>query len=123
MKTEKLEVLIVDDSAVIADRLKDLLSEMPNIQSIQIASNYEEAELEMIEKRPDIILLDINLPDKSGIDLLRMINTKKWPVKVIMITNQVNDYYKSLCKSLGATFFFDKSNEFDCIPEAISKIA
>jgi DNA-binding NarL/FixJ family response regulator len=65
-------------------------------------------------------LLDINLPDKSGIELLRKIKEDYKKTKVFMITNQANDYYKDMCKKLGADNFFDKSIDFNLIPDLIS---
>jgi DNA-binding NarL/FixJ family response regulator len=67
-----------------------------------------------------MVLLDINLPDKSGIELLRKIKKEYKKMKVFMITNQANDYYKEICKKLGADHFFDKSKDFNLIPDLIS---
>jgi DNA-binding NarL/FixJ family response regulator len=120
MKKEKKIVLIVDDSILILERMIPLLEEVSNIQFVVHAGNYSEA-IELLKGlTPDMVLLDINLPDKSGIELLRKIKEDYKKTKVFMITNQANDYYKNICKKLGADHFFDKSTDFNLIPELIS---
>jgi DNA-binding NarL/FixJ family response regulator len=120
MKREKKIVLVVDDSILILERMIPMLEEVSNIQFVVHAASYNEA-IELLERlMPDIVLLDINLPDKSGIELLRKIKEEYKKMKVFMITNQANDYYKKICKKLGADNFFDKSKDFNLIPELIS---
>jgi DNA-binding NarL/FixJ family response regulator len=120
MKREKKIVLVVDDSILILERMIPMLEEVSNIQFVVHAASYNEA-IELLERlMPDIVLLDINLPDKSGIELLRKIKKEYKKMKVFMITNQANDYYKDICKKLGADHFFDKSTDFNLIPELIS---
>jgi DNA-binding NarL/FixJ family response regulator len=120
--TKKLVVLIVDDSMLIIERMMELLNDMDNIQVVVYADNYKEG-VQLLENiKPDVVLLDINLPDKSGIELLRHIHNHQEPPTVIMITNQVTDHYRKICESLGAQYFIDKSNDFDLIPETIASI-
>ncbi len=119
---KKLVVLIVDDSLVIIERFIEILNELDNIELVLYARNYTEGSQLLDEIQPDIALLDINLPGKSGIELLRLIQQERPGMKVIMITNQATDHYKKICASLGAHHFFDKSNEFEQIPGVISTI-
>jgi DNA-binding NarL/FixJ family response regulator len=120
--TKKMVVLIVDDSLLIIERLMELLNDMAVIEIIVYAGTYAEG-LQLLKGiKPDIVLLDINLPDKSGIELLRRIHRQPPQPTVIMITNQVTEHYKRICKSLGADYFIDKSNEFDLIPATIANI-
>ena len=119
---KKLVTLIIDDSLIIIERFIEILNEMDNIETVVYANNYTEG-LQMLEDiKPDIALLDINLPDKSGIELLRIIRQQGFDTKVIMITNQATDHYKKVCATLGSNYFFDKSNEFEQIPAIISAI-
>src|SRR5262249_1455499 len=120
--TKKLVVLIVDDSLLIIERLIELLNDMENVQIVIYADNYKEGLNLLKGIKPDIVLLDINLPDKSGIELLKDIHFLQQQPKVIMITNQATDYYKKVCAALGADYFFDKSNDFEQIPETIASM-
>ncbi|HMH32861.1 MAG TPA: response regulator [Puia sp.] len=120
MKNEKKKLLIVDDSILILERMIPILEEIQNIQFVIHAGTYKEA-IELLEgMSPDMALLDIQLPDRSGIELLRAIKEKNRDIIVFMITNSASDYYKNVCKQLGADHFFDKSTDFLLIPEAIS---
>ena len=119
MKNGTKLILIVDDSVVILDRLIRMLEESKNIQFVH-AGNYHDAIQLLNGITPDLVLLDIHLPDKSGIELLRTIKEKYQHIIVVMITNNVNDYYRKHCRTLGAEYFVDKSKDFNLIPEIIS---
>ena len=120
MSSKKKIVLIVDDSILILERMIPMLEEMSNIQFVVHAGSYSEA-IELLQGiTPDVVLLDIHLPDKSGIELLRTIKEKYQEITIFMITNHANDYYRTLCNTLGADNFFDKSKDFSLILEAFA---
>jgi DNA-binding NarL/FixJ family response regulator len=122
MEIPSKTILVVDDSPLIINRLIEMLSETPNIGWIKTAGSYAEAIEIMATHRPGILLLDINLPDKSGIEILRTCRISNSRVKIIMITNQANELYQKLCFKLGADYFVDKSKEFEQIAGIISNL-
>ena len=110
-------VLIVDDSYLIIERVKDMLSEIVSTEHMLHAHTYTDG-VEMLAKTtPDVLILDINLPDTNGIELLRLVKSKYPAIIVIMLTNQGGDYYRKLCLKIGADHFIDKSKDFDLLPE------
>ena len=113
---------MVDDNMGFVERMKGLLDEISQIGYINVASDYNEASMYVSEDKPDIVLLDINLPGKNGIEILKRIRISGHQCKVIMLTNHADEYYRQQCKELGADFFLDKSNDFAKVPEIISKI-
>ena len=115
-------ILIVDDSILIVERLLDFIGSIENIGEIKHADTYEKAELLFRQCKPDIVLLDIQLPDASGINLLNKIKSYHREVIVMMFSNHASSYYKSVCMELGADYFFDKSRDFDLIPGIISSL-
>ena len=122
MQNKKLRVLIVDDSELVIKKIKELLEGCECIDQIITAPSYQRA-VELIDlEKPDVVLLDINLPFKSGIDVLNYIKTKSYLTRIIMVTNQAGDYYKDLCFKLGADYFIDKSKHFDTLPVIISSV-
>ena len=115
-------LLIVDDSQIIIDRVIDSLKDHENVTDIFTATNYREA-IELLRKHnPGFILLDIQLPGKNGIDLLKFI-VKEYPaIKVIMFSNLLDVNYIKVCKKMGAKYFIDKSRDFELIPEMLNKM-
>jgi len=120
MKKSKT-VLIVDDNLNFVDRMIGLLDEVKTIKSIITATDFDEARKMLSQENPDIVLLDINLPGKNGIELLRIIRQNDKDCEVIMITNHADDYYRQQCFDLGAKHFLDKSNDFALVPGIISR--
>ena len=112
----KLSILIVDDNLSFITRIISLLDEVDNISSIHTAGNYDEASKVLDEKKPDVALLDIQLPGKSGISILKQIKESSATCQVIMLTNTTGDYYRQQCKKLGAEHFLDKTNDFELVP-------
>ena len=118
----KLVILIVDDNMIFVDRMLRLLDEVGNIGFINVANDYEAA-IKIIEnEKPDLVLLDINLKGKSGIDLLGNIRKNGSSCKVIMVSNHADEFYRRECHELGADFFLDKTNDFALLPGIIEKM-
>lgn len=113
-------ILIVDDNKKYIDRLMVLLSEAGNDKPVVVANDYNEAVKLLAKEKPEIVLLDVNLPGKSGIEILRFIKREGWYCKVIMATNHSNNSYRNLCMEAGADHFLDKSKEFGKIPSVIA---
>jgi DNA-binding NarL/FixJ family response regulator len=114
-----LKILIVDDAALVVSRLFEILSELDCIEMLYKANSYNQATEAIKKNLPDLVLLDIQLPGKNGIELLRFIKKNYPDIITVMLTNRVSDYYKELCESMGANHFIDKSSEFEKIPSII----
>lgn len=99
-----------------------MLNGLSSIKSINTASNYREAVAVLKETTIDVALLDIHLGGKNGIELLKYITSNYPSVKVVMLTNAGNEKYRELCNKEGATYFIDKSKEFEMVPEILAGI-
>jgi len=108
-------VLLVDDSKEVRQRLITLLAEYPTIRILGQASNGEEAMDVLDDQEPDAVILDIQLPGKNGIQLLREIKTAHPEITVIMLTNFDFEIYRNQCMQMGADHFFNKTMEFEKI--------
>jgi DNA-binding NarL/FixJ family response regulator len=120
MKNDKKTVLIVDDSILIMERMIPVMEEIENISFVVHAASYQEGVEVLSRLTPDMVLLDINLPDKSGIELLRLIGERHLKTAVLMISNNADIYYRNICKKLGASHFLDKSTDIDLLPSVLS---
>lgn len=85
-KNEKFKVLIVDDEPEALELLKALLTDNKNVEVVVTASNAEEAMYLMIEHYPNLMLLDINLPGKNGMDLIEIIRKRNVDIPVVFIS-------------------------------------
>jgi DNA-binding NarL/FixJ family response regulator len=119
---EKLSILIVDDNMHFVKRMTAILKEIDDICFIHTAHHSEEA-FGLLDKRPDLVLLDIHLPGKNGMDLLKRIKDSAKNCEVIMLSNYAGEYYRQQCKKLGAMHFLDKTNEFELLPSLIKEFA
>lgn len=122
MEKQKLTALIVDDNVSFIDRVSSLLEEACQLGRIEAAHNYDEAIAYLENESPGIILMDINLPGKSGIEILREIRRRNKKYFIIMISNHDNEYYREQCKYLGAEHFLDKSGDFEMLPLIINSL-
>ena len=122
MNMSRKSILIVDDSPIIVERLQNMLKSVENTGPVSQAGDYSSALSQLMESRPDIVLLDINLPDRSGIALLQHIKKVYPSIIVIMISNQADEYYRKICQRFGAAYFVDKSTEIEQLPDIIFSI-
>lgn len=123
MPLKKINILLVDDSITIITRMKEILSDIKCVKSIETATNGAEAYTKIAQNQPHLVLLDINMPEKNGIELLREIKQNFPEVRVMMVTNQSVEYYKPICIEMGAEYFIDKSTEFELIPDIIDLVS
>jgi DNA-binding NarL/FixJ family response regulator len=124
MKSEgkNIKLVIVDDSAVVRERLANLLTDLDAIQLIGQMQDGQEA-IDGIKKlRPDIVILDIRLPGVGGIEVLQEIKKQHPAPMVIILTNYPYEQYWKKCMDAGADAFFDKSTEFNKIVDVIKQV-
>jgi DNA-binding NarL/FixJ family response regulator len=121
-KTIFMRILIVDDSEIVGERLKTMLSEISIVETIGLAKNQQEA-LELLDKlNPEVIVLDIQIPGGSSINLLGKIKIREPSPITIILTNQSYAQCRRKCMEAGADYFLDKSTEFEKIAEILDKI-
>ena len=110
---EAMRVLIVDDSPILRERVAAMLSEVSrDIELVGEAGNAFVAMDAICRLKPDAVILDISMPGKTGIDVLREIKRDAEPPMVMILTNYPHPQYRKKCMALGADYFFDKSTEF-----------
>jgi DNA-binding NarL/FixJ family response regulator len=106
-------IFIADDSDQVRGRLVELLSEIDGAEVIGQASNHAEAIEGIRSLQPHVVILDIQMPGGSGIDVLKEIKRGSRPPVVMMLTNHASAQYRKKCLEWGADFFLDKSREME----------
>ena len=117
-----MRVFIIDDSAIVRERLIAMLAE---VEGVEIVGHAEDAFSAIEGVRvliPDVVILDIAMPGASGIYALEKIRCEKPAPTVIMLTNYSYPQYRKRCADSGAAFFFDKSTEFERVPEVLKAL-
>lgn len=117
-----VRVYIVDDSEVVIERLKTILSEVKEIEVIGHANNPFDAIHGIRTLQPDAVILDLQMPGGSGIGVLLSIKKDHSVPIVLVLTNYPYPQYREKCMEAGADFFFDKSSEFEKIPEVFKEL-
>lgn len=86
-----LRIILVDDHEVVRLGLKSLLARQPQFNIIDEAATATEAVEKTLREKPDVVVMDIRLPGKSGIEACREITSKQPETKVIMLTSYAED--------------------------------
>jgi DNA-binding NarL/FixJ family response regulator len=121
--TQTLRLVVVDDHALFRRGLVGLLDEMPGFDVVGQAGDGQQA-LPVIEKaRPDIVLLDLNMPNMDGIATLRALRDRKLPVRVLMLTISQNDADLLDAIRAGADGYLLKNTEPEDLRRAIRRVA
>jgi two-component system chemotaxis response regulator CheY len=121
--SKPLAILIVDDNLNFVNRMIGLIKELNPVEYIQIAENYDEACRYLADDIPDVALLDINLPGKNGLAVLKKVKESAPACNVIMITNHADEYYRTQCREMGAGHFLDKTIEFSRVPHILKELS
>lgn len=108
-----MKVLIVDDSAIIRIRLAELLAELEGIEVVAQANNAFEAVDMVREFKPDVAIVDVRMPERSGMELIKDVKSTRQPPTIIMLTNFPTPENREKCLIQGADYFFDKSSEIE----------
>ncbi len=117
---EAFKVFLVEDSPIVLERLEAMLGTITGAATVGHASRAEEAIHGILDTRPDAVVLDINLSQGSGFDVLRAVRAQAPAIDVYMLTNFTADAYRRLAERLGVRGFFDKSTEFDDVRAVLS---
>jgi DNA-binding NarL/FixJ family response regulator len=111
-----MRVFITDDSQLVVERMADLLKDVAGVELVGQAGNALDAVLSIQQTNPDAVILDLQMPGGSGLEVLRAIRRGHPGVQVLICTNYPYPQYRNECLAAGANFFLDKSADFNKIP-------
>jgi len=111
----KTNLLLVDDSEIITTGLKEVLCSIRNIEKIETAGTLAEAEEVITRREINTVILDIQLPDGSGLNFLKWIKNNHPRTIVMILSNMADDFHRNIAKKRGAHCFFDKSDDLNTL--------
>jgi DNA-binding NarL/FixJ family response regulator len=117
-----MDILIADDHANVRRGLRELLADsFPGAQFSE-ASDGEEVLVKLIVSQPDVLLLDINMPGRSGFEVLKDVKLTYPLMPVIMVSVQAESQYALRCLRAGAAEYVNKDSVSEELAPAIRKI-
>jgi DNA-binding NarL/FixJ family response regulator len=120
---QPLTVLIADDSQVIRVRLARLLEEIPGVAIVGQSATGKET-VEMIRRlAPHVVVLDLSMPEGSGLEVMQQMRDENLEAIVIVLTNYPYPEYEQRALRLGARTFLSKSSEFENLADIIRDLA
>jgi len=106
-----IHVLLADDHIVVRAGIRQFLEQSPDIQVVAEASNGQEACLMLEQHQPDVVVLDIQMPLMSGIEVTRWIRSKRLSVGVLVLTAYDDEPYVQAVLQAGANGYVLKTAE------------
>lgn len=101
-------IILADDHSLVRDGIRALLESESDLEVIGEVSNGKEALAMVAEKRPDLLIIDIRMPEMNGIDAVKEINKNKIPVKSIILSMHDSEEYILQSVSAGASGYLLK---------------
>lgn len=117
-----IRILIADDHAIVRRGLKQILTEIPGVAAIDEAANGQEV-LAMVNKEDyALVLLDISMPGRSGLDVLKQLRAERPGVSVLMLSMHPEEQYAVRALKAGAAGYLTKESAPDELIMAARKI-
>ena len=118
-----IRVVIVDDHQIVLHGLQQLFSRHPEFEVVQCCSSGATAVDAVIETRPDVLILDLRMPDLGGLDVLRALTDRKVECRSVLLTAAVRDDEVMQAVKLGAMGLVLKESQPDVLLECVRKVA
>lgn len=119
---KKTKVMIADDHSLIREGLKQLLEFDGSIEIVGEASNGVECLEKLDDVNPEVLLLDINMPEKNGIEVLKEMKTKDYPIKVLILTVHNELEYLIEAIEIGVDGYILKDSQSAELKKAIQAV-
>ena len=118
-----IKVILCDDHALIRRGIRDTLSDAPDIEVVGEAADYGELRTLMRSTACDVLVLDINLPGRSGLDVLHALKDEGSPVRVLIVSMYPEDQYAIRALRAGAYGYVNKGGDPQQIVQAVRTVA
>jgi DNA-binding NarL/FixJ family response regulator len=118
-----IDVILCDDHALIRRGIRDTLSDATDIRVVGEAGDYGELRALMRMQRCDVLLLDINLPGRSGLDALHALQDEGATVKVLIVSMYPEDQYAIRALRGGASGYVNKGGDPQLIVQAVRTVS
>ncbi|MFT3857907.1 MAG: response regulator transcription factor [Aquabacterium sp.] len=118
-----IKVILCDDHALIRRGIRDTLADADDIDVVGEASDYGELRTLMRDKSCDVLVLDINLPGRSGLDVLHVLKEEGSSLRVLVVSMYPEDQYAMRALKAGASGYLNKGSDAAQIVAAVRTVA
>lgn len=122
--TNPLRVFLVEDSAVIRERLTETISSLEHVEVVGHAETEADAIAALQAAACDAVVLDLQLREGHGFNVLKALRSAsaRRRVIVLVLSNYATPQYRGRSMEIGADYFFDKSREYDRLCEVLEEL-
>ena len=118
-----IRVILCDDHALIRRGIRDTLADAPDLRVVGEAGDYAALRSLLREQACDVLVLDINLPGRSGLDALHALKEEGSPIKVLVVSMYPEDQYAIRALRAGAFGYVNKGGDPQAIVNAVRTVA
>lgn len=118
-----IRVLLCDDHAVVRRGIRDTLAEAVDIQVVGETGSYSEVREALRSTPCDVLVLDLNLPGRGGLEVLASVRDAESPVKVLIVSMYPEDQYAIRCLRAGAQGYVNKAGDPSELVAAVRTVA
>jgi two-component system invasion response regulator UvrY len=118
-----MKILIADDHSIVREGLKQYVKTLDEVEMIDEAVEGNEAWGKIKDGKYDLVILDISMPELSGLDILRKMKDKNLHTRVLILSVHPQEQYAIHAFKLGASGYLSKDSAFEELTLAIRKIA
>lgn len=118
-----VKTIVIDDHAIVRRGIVQILSEHPDITVIAEAGNYTELRTQLrAHPDTDLLVMDVGLPGKNGIDILKSLREENAKLKVLMVSMYPEDQYAVRAFRAGASGYLNKASAPEKLIEAVNQV-
>jgi DNA-binding NarL/FixJ family response regulator len=118
-----IKIIIVDDHRIVREGLKQIISDTSDMSVVDEASNGQEAINKIRNNDCDVMLLDISMPGRSGLEILKEIKNELPKLSILILTMHPEEQYAVRVLRAGASGYLTKESAPDELIEAIRKVS
>ncbi|HEY5997591.1 MAG TPA: response regulator transcription factor [Candidatus Deferrimicrobiaceae bacterium] len=118
-----IRTLSIDDHRIVLRGIEQILQKTPDIRVTGIASNAHEALERIAGEEFDVVLLDISMPDRNGLELLKLIRERRPRLPVLILSMHPEEQYAVRALRAGASGYLTKESALEELIEAIRRVS
>jgi len=118
-----MKIFVADDHAIVRQGLKQIVADTPDVVVAGEASSGQEVLDKVLTNDYDVVLLDITMPDRSGLDILKELKSQKPEINILVLTIHPEEQYAVRVLKAGASGYLTKESAPEELITAIRKVA